>query len=468
MKPKRADKKNFSSQSQCNNFSDNSINALIHSRYNDLFRVYTKSCTHVAEEYLLGLLQCEKGHENMERMVEKVNDSDYKRYIHFLSVSKWSASDVNSVTMKSVDSSLKEQKIKSGLPTGFVIDETSHLKKGLKSVGVSRQYAGVVGKVDNCQVAVHASLSNEKFCSLIGTELFLPEVWTKDRQRCDAAGVPELDQKFQTKPELALKLIKRAIDSGIEFDFIAGDGLYGHNAELTRALDALDQFYVLDVHKDELIFLTEPTFSIPERKGNKGKFPTKTQPDIEPIQLQNYIKILADKDFSTEQIRKTAKGWKSAKVHTATVWHWDGKEEKACKRTLVITKSEKIKYSLSNGDKEKYTNKEWAYFQCSRYWVERCFDDCKNELGMSGYQVTGWLAWQHHMALVMMASLYILTLKIENQEEMPLLSVLDARLLVIAKAFATQKEVDLCLEHIRIRHRQRQADIDRYYKPNSF
>jgi hypothetical protein len=57
----------------------------------------------------------------------------------------------------------------------------------------------------------------------------------------------------------------------------------------------------------------------------------------------------------------------------------------------------------------------------------------------------------------------VITLKLENQEKMPLLSVRDARLLVIAKAFATQKEVDLCLEHIRIRHRQRQADIDRYY-----
>lgn len=468
MKPKRTDKKNFTKKVQHKYFSGNNLNTLISNGYSGLFKVYTKSCTHVAEEYLTGLLHCEKGHENMERMVEKVNDSDYKRYIHFLSVSKWSAFDVNLVTMKTVDSSLRVQKIKSGLPTGFVIDETSHLKKGLKSVGVSRQYAGVVGKVDNCQVAVHASLGNEKYCSLVGTELFLPEVWTKDKQRCDEAGVPELDQKFQTKPELALKLVKRAIDSGIEFDFIAGDGLYGHNAELTRALDALSQFYVLDVHKDELIFLTEPTFSIPERKGNKGKFPTKIQPDIEPIQLQNYIKLLADKDFSTEQIRKTAKGWKSAKVHTATVWHWDGKEEKACKRTLVITKSEKIKYSLSNGVKEKYTNKEWAYFQCSRYWVERCFDDCKNELGMSGYQVTGWLAWQHHMALVMMANLYILTLKLENQDEMPLLSVRDARLLVIATAFATQKEVDLCLKHIRIRHRQRQTDIDRYYKPESF
>ena len=147
-----------------------------------------------------------------------------------------------------------------------------------------------------------------------GTELFLQELWANDiyiyiererererkKERCDAAGIPELDQQFLTKTELALKLIKRAIDSGIEFDFIGGDGLYNHNAELTRALDALSQFYVLDVHKDELVFLTEPTFSIPERKGDKDKFPTKTQPDIVPIQLQNYKKLLADKDFSKE------------------------------------------------------------------------------------------------------------------------------------------------------------------------
>jgi hypothetical protein len=83
---------------------------------------------------------------------------------------------------------------------------------------------------------------------------------------------------------------------------------------------------------------------------------------------------------------------------------------------------------------------------------------------MFGYQVTGWLAWQHHMALVMMAGFYILSLKLEQQDQMPLLSVRDARLLVIAINFATQKEVDLCMEHIQVRHRQRQADIDRHYK----
>jgi SRSO17 transposase len=464
MKPKRAEKKNLFSKIQFDLSSLSSVNKLIDSIYEGLFRVYRMSSTHTAAEYLAGLLQCEKGHGNMERMVEKVEDSDYKRYIHFLSVSNWSASAVNNATLRETDKLLRLQKKQSGLPTGVVLDETSHLKKGPKSVGVARQYAGVIGKVDNCQVAVHASLANGKFCTLVGTELFLPEGWTKDKKRCEAAGIPGSEQKFQTKPELALKLIKQIIGAGTEFDFIGGDGLYGHNAELTRALDDLGRFYVLDVHKDETVFLSEPTFSIPERKGNKGRMPTNIQPDIQPVQLQDYLKTLTDKDFTTEKVRQTAKGWKVAKVHTVTVWQWDGKEEKARERTLVITISEKTKFSLSNANKEEYTNKEWAYFQCSRYWVERCFDDCKNELGMSDYQVTGWLAWQHHMALVLMASLYILNLKLEQQEERPLLSVRDARLLVIALTFATKKEVDICLEHIRIRHQKRQADIDRYYK----
>jgi len=466
MQQKRTEIKNFPLKPQCKHILLKDINTLVSSNYNDSFRVYRMSSTRTAIEYVSGLLCCEKGHENMERMVEKVTDSDYKRYIHFLSVSNWSAQDVNLITMKGSDKVIKEQKKKSGLPTGFTVDETAHLKKGDKSVGVGRQYAGIIGKVDNSQVSVHASLSNGKFCTLIGTELFLPKEWIDDKARCQQAGIPVEEQKYQTKPELAFKLIKRAIDAGIEFDFIGGDGLYGHSAELTRALDELGQFYVLDVHKDETVFLTEPSFSVPECKGKRGRKPTELKPKIEPIQLQKYIETLSDKDFTIEKIRKTSKGWKYAKVHTVNLWHWDGKEDKARERTLVITRSEKTKYSLSNGKKEQYTNKEWAYFQCSRYWVERCFDDCKNELGMSGYQVTGWLAWHHHMALVLMASFYILKLKLDQQLKMPLLSVRDARLLIIAVHFATQNEVELCLEHIKKRHSQRQADIDRYYMRN--
>jgi FOG: Transposase len=396
-------------------------------------------------------------------MVEKVKDSNYARYIHFLSSSPWDQDEVNKITAKKVSDHLSSQKKQSKKPTALTIDETSHLKKGVKSVGVSRQYAGVSGKVDNCQVSVHTSLSNEKYCSLIGTRLYLPDSWTEDADRCEAADIPLLERKYRTKPELALELVKEAIEIGVEYDFINGDGLYGHSSEFTRALDDLGKLYVLDIHKDEHIFLSKPTFSIPEKKVGRGRTPKLLHPDIASMQVQDYMKTLTEKDYKEVKVRRTAKGWKKCKVHTVTVWHWDGKEENAKKRTLVITVSDKVKYSLSNGEVEEYSAKEWAYFQCSRYWVERCFDDSKNELGMSGYQVTGWLAWQHHMALVMMAGLYILVMKLDYQNAMPLLSVRDARLLIIAMNFTSDKEVDFCLEFIHKRHKQRQKAIDMFY-----
>lgn len=463
MNQRRTEKKNFNKNAQRLHLSHYDVNTLVISLYGGLFRVYRKSSTQVAIQYISGLLQCEKGHENMERMVEKVINSDYKHYIHFLSCSPWDHKEVNTVTMRQVSASLSHQKLRSGKPTALTIDETSHLKKGEKSVGVSRQYAGVSGKVDNCQVSVHLSLSNEKYCSLIGTELFLPECWSNDPLRCETAGIPLSECVHRTKPELALKMIKESIAAGVEFDFINGDGLYGHNSELTRALDDLDQLYVLDIHNDEQVYLSEPVIYVPDKKEGRGRTPKLLRTDMAPVKVRDYLQTLTGKDFKDVKVRRTAKGWKKAKVHTVTVWHWDAKEQQARKRTLVITCSDKTKFSLSNGELQQYSAKEWAYFQCSRYWVERCFDDSKNELGMSGYQVTGWRAWQHHMALVMMAGLYILKIKLEDQSTMPLLSVRDARLLVIALNFATQKEVDLCMEHIRKRHKQRQKDIDKYY-----
>lgn len=371
-------------------------------------------------------------------MIKNIHNSDYERYIHFLSVGSWSYSNVNNATLKDADQSLRTQKKISGKPTGLILDETSHLKKDNKSVGVKQQYAGMSGKVDNYQVSVHASLSNDSFCALVDTSLFLPQEWAQNSQRCKAAGIPTTNQKYQTKPELALALVKNAIAQGVDFGFVGG-GLYGHNAELARALDQLPGIlYVLDAHKDELVFLEEPSFSIPPEKGSKGRTPMVRQPNITPILLQEYVSSLSDNNFTVEKVLKIAEEWKQVQVHTVTIWHWDGKEEKAQKRTLITTRGEKLKFSFSNETRETYSNKEWAYFQCSRYWVERCFDDCKNELGMSGYQVTGWLTWQRHMTLVMMASLYMLRMKIKARGQLPILSVRDARLLMIATLFGTR------------------------------
>jgi len=103
-------------------------------------------------------------------------------------------------------------------------------------------------------------------------KIIFHEKWKNDKKRYDKAGIPESNQIFQTKPQKALSIIKSNVKLGVKFDWIGGDGLYGHNAELTHGLDKEGLFYVLDVHKDELIYLKEPTFSVPQRKGKRAKY----------------------------------------------------------------------------------------------------------------------------------------------------------------------------------------------------
>ena len=85
---------------------------------------------------------------------------------------------------------------------------------------------------------------------------------------------------------------------------------------------------------------------------------------------------------------------------------------------------------------------------------------------MTDYQVRGWLAWHHHMALVMMAMAYSLSEKITQKKEMPLLSTSDIRLGLINKFAQTSKAKFSIEEQIRIRHQERKNDIINRYKRN--
>lgn len=317
------------------------------------FKVYRRDNSEVAKSYIMGLMKCEKNHTNMERMVEEVPEQAYHQYHNFLSESKWDYTAVNNQTALETSALMQQCKAKSNKPTGYIIDESSHLKKGEESVGVARQYAGVSGKVDNCQVAVYGSLCNEENATIIDTRLFLPQKWIDDKDRCDKACVPKEERIFQTKPQKALQMIQSAVQLGVKFDWIGGDGLYGHNTELTHALDDEKLFYVLDVHKDETIYLEEPCFYVPEKTSKRGATPTKIKADKEGYRIDKYHQKLEKKDWQKVRVRKTTKGWKFVNVHTLKVWHWDGIEDKARARTLVITatldEKPKVKYSFSNG-----------------------------------------------------------------------------------------------------------------------
>src|SRR5437764_9150773 len=78
-----------------------------------------------------------------------------------------------------------------GLGTVGVVDETGTRKKGTKTPGVQRQHCGELGKLENCVVTVHLGAARGRYQTLIDADLFLPQSWDQDRDRCREAGIPD-------------------------------------------------------------------------------------------------------------------------------------------------------------------------------------------------------------------------------------------------------------------------------------
>ena len=92
----------------------------------------------------------------------------------------------------------------------WVLDGSDFPKQGRKSVGVARQYCGRLGKVANCQAGMLLGGMLLAYISPLGRALadkglYLPESWTSDQDRCQAAGVPEERCTYRPKTELALE-----------------------------------------------------------------------------------------------------------------------------------------------------------------------------------------------------------------------------------------------------------------------
>ena len=138
-----------------------------------------------------------------------------------------------------------------GTPDGvLVVDETGFRKKGMRSVGVQRQYSGTAGKVENCQIGVFLGYASSKGRAGLDRALYLPRDWAEDPGRRAAAGVPEAVE-FRTKPQLALAMLERALDAGVPAQWVAGDEVYGGDGKLRRALEARGQAYALAVKGTE-------------------------------------------------------------------------------------------------------------------------------------------------------------------------------------------------------------------------
>jgi SRSO17 transposase len=149
-----------------------------------------------------------------------------------------------------------------------IIDETSDDKKGTKTPGVQRQYCGAVGKQDNCIVTVHLGMAVDDFHCLLDGELFLPESWSVDRERCREAGIPET-MVYRPKTDIALELYDRARANGVTFAYLTFDEWYGSKPEFLGALQHREQRYVAEVHKHFVAWLA-PAPGVTHRRYRRG------------------------------------------------------------------------------------------------------------------------------------------------------------------------------------------------------
>lgn len=376
-------------------------------RFSSLFKAGNHLLSDRARVYFRGLIQADRA--NIERISYIIPDSNYQRIHHFISESPWDDGAVRATNTRIVDHLL------GGTPfSGLLIDETPITKKGRESVGVARQWNGQLGKVDNCQVAVFTALTNCDHATLIGSQLYLPQEWVDDPQRCSDAGIPPDRSRYQSKTDMALDLIDEADALGVRYEWIGVDAGYGKHPGFLRELIARGKIFFADVHKTERIYTTNPS------KRRRVPHLKRLSTTPKPMTVAEWVAKQPSRKWKSVIIRKTPHKTMRAKILHGRVWVWSQYDERPQAWHLIVRRrgDKADKYTLSNAPGDIPTP-ALAWYQAQRAKIEQAFQEAKQLLGLGDYQIRGWRAWQHHVTLAMMTMGFLLNEKIQFGREYP-------------------------------------------------
>lgn len=334
------------------------------------------------EIYLEGLL-ARVDRKNGWQLAEHAGDATPKNIQHFIGRAKWDADQVRDDLRDYVVAQLGDA---DGV---LIVDETGFLKKGIKSAGVARQYSGTAGRIENSQIGVFMAYRSRKGQTLIDRELYLPKAWTDDRPRCREARIPD-EVAFATKPAIAREMLQRALDANIPASWVVADEVYGSDSKIRRLLEKRGIGYVVTVACNQHLFLDgvggrvdEHVESFPATawkklscgKGTKGQ--------------RNYEWSYRDFGLTNDAPRKMRKGLlvrRSLK----------DPQDKAYFLTLVPDRTSLQKIVSVAG---------------SRWAIEECFEQAKQETGLDEYEVRSWHAWYRHITLSMFAHAMLVAIR---------------------------------------------------------
>lgn len=276
-----------------------------------------------------------------------------------------------------------------------VLDESGFVKWGDKSAGVGRQSCGRLGKVDNCQGGVFLGYVAPTGAAFLDCQLYLPQAWGDDRERCQAAKIPD-EVVFQTKPQIAQSMLERVWSEGIAMQWVVGDTLYGNSPGLREVIHQQDRFYVLAIGAHHQVMPTDAG-----HKMALSALPTKLP---EPTWEQLCFRI-GEKGFIWYK-------WAALRVMMPN--DAIGEQWLLIQRTL--DNDPDYTFWLSNAPAQT-TIVELVSVALSRHPIETLIEDAKSEVGMADYEVRHWHGWHRHMVLVMMAHTWLKLIQHDQREK---------------------------------------------------
>jgi SRSO17 transposase len=380
--------------------------------------------------YLKGLLS-DMPRKVTERIALRFGEN-VRSLQHFIGQSPWSCEPLLKIHQELVVETLGDA---NGV---LLIDESGMVKQGEHSAGTSWQYCGSVGKVCNSQIGVYLGYASRKGHSFLDTQLFLPKQWFEEThcEKCDACGVPEA-LNYETKPEIALKLLQAALDRGeLPSQWVAADALYGDSLAFRDGVANLKKWFFVEISCSSYIWTEKPEVYLPAWKG-RGRKPTRLRlgnPEQRSRRVDAVVPQLPKQAWVRATIKEGAKGplvcdFACLRVIEsrnglpgAEIW-------------LIIRRNlddpTEIKYYFSNAPAD-IDLLQLVRISGMRWPVEIIFRTGKVEVGFDHYELRSWLGWHHHMLFAFLAHLFLVRMRTFFKNRAPALTIYQTHLLLLS------------------------------------
>lgn len=361
-----------------------------------------------SRDYLRGLLVQSQERGNAENLAEAVEGASPRVLQRFLTEAKWGDRAVTRKLQEYLAPRLADPE------AVWIVDGSDFPKQGKKSVGVTRQYCGALGKVANCQAGVFLAYRSPKGRALVDKRLYLPEVWTRDPARCTEAGVPEPEQRYRSKTELALGLLQQAKAWGhLEARWVTGDDAFGQTPTFRDGVAAAGWQYVLEVPAHLPVWSQETTWKQPAYRGlGRPRSPVPVGGERQEVGQRRTA--LPPSAWREVTVGEGAQGPRTSRFAFERVR--ESREKKPGVELWLIHKENldgsEPRWFFSNAP-EDTPEETLARVAMSRWPIETEFEDEKSLLALDEYEVRSWAGWHHHITMSMLASAFLLTLQQE-------------------------------------------------------